>query len=332
MKGGPGSFQERFEKCLRNLGWRIVYPDVKSIPDAIIVNGSTSHILWLLKAKLNGTVIIYRLGGINWLYKYKSETSVIQKVFISLKCKLIPLVQKLFADSIIYQSDFSKTWLLKLGQSANLKNNSIIYNGVDINVFKPAHSITRVRAKETISLICVEGNLDYSPYAIDLINFLYNHLVEKGILNEIRLYGDFEYQVSRQKLHPSVKYFGLIPKIDVHKVYQNAIYLSLDINPGCPNAVLEALASGLPIVGYNTGSLAELVPELAGIIVPFGGDPWKLDLPDFYALGDAIEKVLNNYDVYSQNARKVAMEKFSVEEMAAKYMEVILGLISSRRQ
>ncbi|MCF8380660.1 MAG: glycosyltransferase family 4 protein [Bacteroidales bacterium] len=325
IKGGPGSFQERFERHIKALGWQIVYPDNKITPDIIIVNGSTKHIWWLLKAKLKRSAIIYRLGGINWLYKHKPEISKIKKFLISLKLRLISFTQRIFGNAIIYQSEFSKKWLLKLKQSANLKNISIIFNGVDINLFKPTIPISSTKSK--LSLICVEGNLDYTPYFIELINSLQCMLIDKGTLQGIKLYGDFENPANRKRLNPSISSNGLISKNEIHKVYRDSIYLSLDINPGCPNSLLEALASGIPVVGFDTGSLIELVPPEAGVIVPYGGDPWNLDYPDVDALVQAIIKVSDNYEEFSRNARKIAEEKYSLDIMMAKYMKIILHLV-----
>lgn len=329
IKGGPGSFQERFENYIRDMGWKVVYPTDHITPDVILVNGSTKHFWWLLKSKLIGSAIIYRLGGINWLYKFKPENSVVKKFLISLKYLLIKITQRLLGDAIIYQSEFSKEWLIRLGQSARLKNNTIIYNGVDNELFKPG--ISRVYGTEQLSLICVEGNLDYTPYAIRLLNFLQERIVEKKILHKIRLYGDFENPANMHKLHPLINYDGLIPKNKINEVYQDAIYLSLDIHPACPNAVLEALSCGIPVVGFKTGALPELVKEEAGMIISYGGDPWRLDPPDFQSLADAIERVVNNYEEFSGNARRIAMDRFSINKMADNYMQIILQCINKKK-
>lgn len=321
-KGGPGVFQARLEEYLRANGWQVVYPDDPVTPDIILVIVGTRHLFWLLKAKIRGATIIYRLGGIIWLYRHNPNISYWRKLQISLKLALLPVIQKIFGEAIIYQSEFSKKWLIKFGQSARLRNNTIIFNGVDTEIFKPApHKKNKAKG---ISLICIEGNLDYTPYAIKLLNFLQVRLEENKILEKILLYGDFEDQRNRQKLHPSIVYKGMISKKEIPQVYSDAIYLSLDINAACPNSLLEALSSGIPVVGFNTGAMSELVPGDAGIVVPYGGDPWELDMPDFDALTIAIEKIIDNYDGFSINARRVAVERYSVTEMSKKYLNFFL--------
>jgi len=320
-KGGPGSFQKRFEDKLLDKGWEIVYPDSRNLPDVILVNGNTRHIWWLLRAKLRGKNIIYRLGGISWLYKYKPDICLIKKIKIYFKNKLIPVSQSIFGNAIIYQSEFSRKWLVKMGQSARLKDNTVIYNGVDTERFKPNSSTCN--ANKEISLICVEGNIDYTPYAISLLNYLQVDLAKGNSIREIRIYGDFENNRNREKLHPDIKYLGNISHNNIHEVFHNVIYLSLDINPACPNAVLEAMSCGIPIVGFDTGAIKEIVPPKAGIIVPYGSDPWRLGYPDVAALVKAIIEIREHYTIYSANARKTAENYFNLENMTRKYLDVI---------
>ena len=67
-----------------------------------------------------------------------------------------------------------------------------------------------------------------------------------------------------------------------------------EVNPPCPNSVIEALACGLPVIGFDSGSLKELVTDDAGCVVPYGANPWKLETPDISALaaigGENLEK------------------------------------------
>ncbi len=63
---------------------------------------------------------------------------------------------------------------------------------------------------------------------------------------------------------------------------------SADLNAACPNSVIEAMACGLPVAGFDTGALNELIVGDAGRLVPYGGDPWRLEKPDISGSGGCI--------------------------------------------
>ena len=105
----------------------------------------------------------------------------------------------------------------------------------------------------------------------------------------------------------------------------------MDINPACPNTVIEALNCGIPVVAYDTGALKEIVSMDSGILVPYGSNPWKLEYPDVETLVNAILKIRNNYYYYSENAVTNAQKKFTIEIMGRKYLEVFKEILSNER-
>ncbi len=320
-KGGPGSFQKSFENELKNRGWQIVYPNDGIIPDFAFVLGGTRNLKWLFKLKRNNVPVLYRLGGINWLYKHK-KTPWVSKLNIYLKLKLLFYVQLFFANGIVFQSNFAKEWLLKFKQATRNSNNIIIYNGTDIDLFKPRSHFEL----NNTSILCVEGNIDYSPYAIPLLNKLQEELIEKSDYKSLIVYGSFEDRKNREKLYSKIDFRGKICREDIHKIYKNATFLSLDINATCPNTVIEAMSSGLPIIGYDTGSLRELIKGKAGILSNYGSNPWNLNFPDVHALVEDAKKVLRNWDYYSENARSNSILNFNFERVVDKYISFLISI------
>jgi glycosyltransferase involved in cell wall biosynthesis len=104
----------------------------------------------------------------------------------------------------------------------------------------------------------------------------------------------------------------------------HALY-SAEVNPPCPNSVIEALACGLPVVGFDTGSLSEIVQGDAGHLVPYGADHWKLKPPDIPSLAMATEEVLEDHTRFRRSARERAEAAFDVEEMVEKYLKVLIS-------
>jgi glycosyltransferase involved in cell wall biosynthesis len=103
-----------------------------------------------------------------------------------------------------------------------------------------------------------------------------------------------------------------------------------EVNPPCPNSVIEAMACGLPVIGFDSGALKELVSESAGCIVPYGANPWKLETPDISALAESAGQVLEKQDqlplagTMRAAARKRAEAEFSLDKMVDSYLKVLL--------
>ena len=101
------------------------------------------------------------------------------------------------------------------------------------------------------------------------------------------------------------------------------LFYAADIHPACPNAVIEALACGLPVVAFDTGSFKELVPDGAGAIVAYGGDPWRLETPDFNALAEAAVAVVADQAGYRRRAREHAENQLDLETMVDGYLKAL---------
>lgn len=91
---------------------------------------------------------------------------------------------------------------------------------------------------------------------------------------------------------------------------------------GLPNAVMEAMAAGLPIVAFRVGGLPEIVEDgVTGILVEPG---------DVQGLADAIARVVADpeWRVAAGAAARERMKEFSWDAMIQRNMEV-LGMASS---
>jgi len=88
---------------------------------------------------------------------------------------------------------------------------------------------------------------------------------------------------------------------------------------GCPNASLEAMAAGLPVVATDAGGMAEQVePGVTGLLVG------RADVEGFAAAvleaaSDPIRRA-----AWGEAGRRRAAEKFSLERMVADYLRVCL--------
>ena len=119
----------------------------------------------------------------------------------------------------------------------------------------------------------------------------------------------------------SLRFLGTVEQADLPALYRSAhFFYSADLNPACPNAVIEALACGTPVLAYATGALSELVDEESGRIIPYGADPWRLEPPDLPALVQGGLEILQGQERMRRAARLRAEEFFGLERMVQKYL------------
>ena len=129
--------------------------------------------------------------------------------------------------------------------------------------------------------------------------------------------------------HPRIHYTGLVS--DTAPYYRAMDVLVLPTwREGFPNVVLEAGASGLPVVTtLATGSRDAVLPEVTGLLIPPG-------YPE--ALRDALLRLLRDPALCRRMgaaARKWIMEHYAGERVAgltaAFYQELLLGASRRRR-
>jgi glycosyltransferase involved in cell wall biosynthesis len=320
--GGPGSFQIRFEKELLKNGWTISYAGQHKQPDVVFIVGSTRKLFWLWRMRLKNIPIVYRLDGISWLHKRMKVAfkNYILKEFRNWTSKCI---HAFLADKIVYQSHFVKEWWDQKGWRVR-KNTSIVYNGV---VMPDKKWIDKaLSSRNTKRLVILEGVIDYSPYAVQLLNDLAQNLPQDI---QIELYGKFEKIAEKNKLVERLQYKGFLDRDDVYAVMSGAVYLSLDINPACPNTVPEALACGAPVLAFDTGALSELVDTSCGKVVPYGSNPWDLEYPDVHSLMKSIIDVFEEYNIYSKGASKKAIENYTLDTMFKRYNETLEDILKN---
>jgi glycosyltransferase involved in cell wall biosynthesis len=324
--GGPGSFQTRLESVLQERGWEVAHDcQIKSQPDVICIVGGTRQIAKIRQLRRRHVPVVYRLDGLAWIHRRKHLGP---RIWLQSEIRnlLTKYTHAYLADEIIYQSQFVKKWWEQSGWRKK-SGSKIIHNGVDLKQFSANCGF---KGSSPEYLVCIEGTIDYSPFAVPLLNYLANRLDCTGL--RLRLYGNFMNSATGKQLSSKVEYLGPLRREEVPGVLRNCLYLSLDVLPACPNTVVEALASGVPVIGYDTGAVRELVANGTGELADYGGDPWQLDTPDFHNLFSALERVLADYPGYCVRARQHAVDCLDVRHMTEAYIRVFESAIADARQ
>jgi glycosyltransferase involved in cell wall biosynthesis len=317
--GGPTSFQNRIIEKFKRSEIEVLFRGDEIKGGSVLIISSTKHIFWIILCKIKGLKIVQRLDGILWRHKVEK-----QPVFVKLKHYIINylmlFIRNYLADHVIYQSDFIKQWWhVEYGESPSFE--SVIYNGVDLNRFSSGN-VSRQK-----KMLCVEGTLQSDYVTINLLIHVHNLLFSQHFIEETVICGNVDDQlITRLSKIKGIRYLGVVPETEMSKIYKSSdLYLSLEINPPCPNAVIEALASGLPVIGYDTGSLGDIINPNGGILFKYNGDPFKLDWYDALDIDKTINIFILNYKKYVFNARKIATQRFNIDDMAKKYKDVLFN-------
>lgn len=320
--GGMASFRLKFEAGLKKRNIDVTYRLDDSFDAALVIAG-TRFIPDLKRVKRRGIRLVQRLDGINWVHRVKWSgirytTRAIYGNF------MLSLIRERFADRVIYQSNFIKSWWEDWYGVAN-KPSNVIVNGVDLDVYNPHGE--HERPENVYRMLLLEGSL-----ARGLNSGLFHgvavaeKLAEKFPM-EVVVAGTVDEQ-TQKKLQSKVpiKFLGTIQREKIPQLIRSShLMYSAEINPPCPNSVIEALACGLPVIGFDSGSLKELVGDSAGVIVPYGANPWRLETPDISALAESASEALTKQNQFRTSARKRAESEFGLDKMVESYINVLLG-------
>lgn len=323
--GGMVSFFHKFSAAVEKRGVQVTN-DLNDMPyDAVLVIGGTRDLAALYRARQRGVRIAQRLDGINWIHR-KKPISLKHSLRAEYGNFVLSLIRRFVADRIVYQSEFSRIWWNDWFGMLPTPF-SVVHNGVDLEAYKPVGQVSDLSYK----LLVVEGSLG-GGYEGGLVNAVRlaetaSKLVSKPL--ELVVVGEVSQALKAEwtaKSTAPIHWAGLVGR-DVIPALMNEAHalFSADVHPACPNAVIEALACGLPVVAYDTGSLAELVTPEAGVIAPYGANPWKLEPPQAAPLAHGLAHVLENQAKFRAGARARAEAAFDARVMVEKYLESLLG-------
>src|SRR5450759_2866886 len=327
--GGMVSFQAALTSGLTARGLQVSDDPPDPTCNAILITGGSRHIASLLRARRRGVRIVQRLDGINWLHR-RLHTGPRHFLRAEYGNRLLALLRSRVVTLIVYQAEFGRGWW-KAQFGAERVPTVVIHNGVDLSAYTPdgPHD----RPAKAFRLLVVEGSLQGGyenglATAVGLAELLNDRLAGQSPL-ELMVVGRVSAELQNKSKKVSrvpILWYGSVPGNQIPRLDRSAHLLySADLNAACPNSVIEAMACGLPVAGFASGALPELVTGDAGRLVPYGGDPWKLEKPDLPALAVAAAEILQDNDRFRQSARRRAEEAFSLDLMVGRYLDALVG-------
>ncbi|HUF38897.1 MAG TPA: glycosyltransferase family 4 protein [Anaerolineales bacterium] len=321
--GGMVSFRDKLTTGLANRGIRIAAgvddPDLA----AVLVIGGTRDLAGLRRARRRGIRIVQRLDGINWIHRHR-RTGIRHTLRAEIGNLLLQTIRDRYADRIVYQSRFVQDWWERSYGPAR-QPAVVIHNAVDLDRYTPEGP--EERPTDHFRLLLVEGNLQ-GGYEAGLDTAVRLRAILSEILPlpvELVVAGRVSAEIQTRFNDDAIEWLGWVPAAEIPALDRSAhVLFSADLNPACPNAVIEALACGLPVTAFDTGALRELVGTDAGGIAPYGGDPWQLEPPDTEGLARAAAQVFENQAVYRRSARARAEKMFVLDRMVQAYLKELL--------
>lgn len=125
---------------------------------------------------------------------------------------------------------------------------------------------------------------------------------------------EFKTFVKERHLEDCVIFHGKKTSAEVAEAYQNADFFVLFSNfENLPCVIVEAFASGVPVLSTSVGGIAEILSPERGILIPQGDED---------ALLQGMNNLLNHYQEYNREAiRSYAIKTFAAQNIGQQIYE-----------
>ncbi len=218
-------------------------------------------------------------------------------------------------------------WLAYEAKRSSLLGNrpvTVIPYGVDIDEFTPHDNICTRQilgiSLETKIVLFVAHSTTNFRKGFHMLDQVFGQLNDFSNLLLISI-GQKSPSKSSGKAYMSM---GFIDNNRLLSVLYSAadIFVIPSLQDNLPNTVLESMACGTPVVGFNVGGIPDMVhPGVTGLLAPSG---------DVGALRDAIAELLENdekREEMSKNCRRMAVEEYSAEIQAQRYLKLYQSIL-----
>jgi glycosyltransferase involved in cell wall biosynthesis len=236
------------------------------------------------------------------------------------------------ADYVVYQSEFCRTSAEKFLGSWSGPASTLI-NPVDLEAFCPPASSVPLRPLRLLAM----GTQNYAERVLSTIDCL-SVLRKGGVEATLTVAGKLQWKdadvevvrhVEALGLGDAVKMLPAFSQKEAVGLYQSHhIVLHPKYLDPCPTVAIEALATGLPVVGSASGGMPELVPADCGKLVPAPVVWDRLITPTGEEMAAAVAEIQPRLEEYSAAARRQAEAAFDCRKWVESHRSIFTSLLS----
>lgn len=208
---------------------------------------------------------------------------------------------------------------------------NVIYNLINLNLYKPVNNKkSYIRQwisvdKNTFIWIAVgrlQKQKDYPTLLNAVANISSEYSYHVVIVGDGREKEYLQSMITRLDIEDKISFLGVRRDVDNLLSSSDAFVLSSS-SEGLPNVVIEALASGLPVVATDVGGVSELIKNNeTGLLVP---------TEDYHRLSEAMIKIMNMSNkkrvLMGENGRNWIDSKFNLKNTINDWLSLYKKLL-----
>jgi glycosyltransferase involved in cell wall biosynthesis len=242
------------------------------------------------------------------------------------------------AQHVFYQSEFCRQAADRF-LGIRKRPGEVLYNAVDTRRFHPQADAAKRPAGGFTFLLT--GKID--AHLFYRVQSTLQGLAEarkRGLEAKLVIAGGLDQaagNATRQliadlKLDGCTRIVGPYSQIEAPMLYASAhAYVTTKHQDPCPNAVLEALACGLPVLYSNTGGVPELVGTEAGVALDCDEDWERPHVPSTSDIADGMLRIAERAGEMSGAARVRAVSLFDIRHWLNRHDRIFRQLLQQRR-
>lgn len=220
---------------------------------------------------------------------------------------------KLMQNSLFGVANISEK-NIKFCEEQGLKNYGYIPNGIDITKYR-----FNDQGRNGLLLIgrMVKGKM--IKEAIEIAEKLHQTITLIGPKGNKDEDGSYFAELEKEYLNRNhVKYLGFLPPEEIIPYYQKAkVLLFPSRSEGMPLSILEAMATGLPVVASAVGGILDIIDDKTDGCLVYNDDEW-------------LDKIKFAMSINNELPRKKIKNQFTLEKSTQNYIEAYEKFIDEK--